>query len=391
MSGSLGLGHIIRDLEIAKEIRKQIPDVELSWMASNPAKMLLKDAGETLLPESDLLADDNLVAENVSKGAQLNLLKYANKVSKGWANNIEVFNGVVNKGRFDLVIGDETHEISIGIHRKLVDIEPTFVMIFDIIGLGAMTKNPLERLGIYMWNRVWANSFKGIPVSKKTAFFVGEEEDVQDKRFDYFLTNRREWAREHCLFLGYILPFDPEEYKDKKKIRTELGYGEKPLVVCSLGGTSVGKVLLELCSKAYPIIKKKIPDLRMVLVCGPRLPADSLEVPEGIEVEGYVPALYEHFAACDLAVVLGGGTSTLELTALNRPFLFFPLEGHYEQQVQVVERLARHRAGIKMSFRETTPETLAEKVITNIGKEVNYASIPTDGAQKGAQLVHQLL
>lgn len=61
----------------------------------------------------------------------------------------------------------------------------------------------------------------------------------------------------------------------------------------------------------------------MILVCGPRLSYDSLEAPESVEVKGYVPALYEHFAASDLAIIRGGATSTLELTALNRPFLFF--------------------------------------------------------------------
>ena len=129
----------------------------------------------------------------------------------------------------------------------------------------------------------------------------------------------------------------------------------------------------------------------MVLVCGPRLPADSLKVPQGIEVKGYVPALHEHFAASDLAIVHGGGTATLELTALRQPFLYFPLEGHYEQEIHVAGRLARHRAGVKMTYSKTTPKSLAKVVISNIGKEVNYAIIPTDGAQKAAQLINQLL
>ena len=35
--------------------------------------------------------------------------------------------------------------------------------------------------------------------------------------------------------------------------------------------------------------------------------------------------LYRHLAACDLAVVQGGLTTTMELTAAKRPFLYFPL------------------------------------------------------------------
>ena len=71
--------------------------------------------------------------------------------------------------------------------------------------------------------------------------------------------------------------------------------------------------------------------------------------------------------------------------------IYFPLEGHFEQEVHVLGRLSRHKAGIRMSYYETTPEVLAEKVISNLGKEVIYAPIPADGAQKAVQLISQLL
>jgi UDP-N-acetylglucosamine:LPS N-acetylglucosamine transferase len=187
------------------------------------------------------------------------------------------------------------------------------------------------------------------------------------------------------------LPFDPAQYADKSGIRQKLGYGKEPLVVCSIGGTAIGKGLLELCGRAYPIIKRKVPDLRMVLICGPRLSVDSLEVPGGVEVKGYAPDLYKHFAASDLAIVQAGGTTTLELTALRRPFLYFPLAYHCEQQVHVAGRLARHQAGVKMVYSQTTPDILAEKVIANLGKNVDYPPIPAQGAQKAAQLIGELL
>jgi UDP-N-acetylglucosamine:LPS N-acetylglucosamine transferase len=129
----------------------------------------------------------------------------------------------------------------------------------------------------------------------------------------------------------------------------------------------------------------------MVLVCGPRLAIDKLKVPQGVEVKGYVPALYEHFAACDLAIVQAGATTTIELTALNRPFLYFPLAKHCEQQMHVAERLNRHKAGIRMEYSKTTPEILADTVIANLHKKVNYHPIPANGALNAAQLITNLL
>jgi UDP-N-acetylglucosamine:LPS N-acetylglucosamine transferase len=401
ISGSLGLGHITRDLAIANELRRQNPEVELSWLAAHPASLVLKEAGENLLPEAELYADDNIPAENAAKeGYQLNLLKYLSNARGEWAQNVKAFEQAASREQFDIVIGDETYEIAIALAKKHDLIEAPLVMIYDFLGCDSITRNPVEKLGIYIWNRIWARtSNKLFSNGKNLGIFVGEVEDIPDKKFGFLLPNRRDHAKANLKFVGYVLPFEPAEYTDKSSVRAKLGYGEEPLVVCSIGGTSVGKELLGLCGQAYPIIREEIPNLRMVLVCGPRLAAESLDVPQGVYVKGYVPVLYEHFAASDLAIVQGGATTTLEggatttleLTALRRPFLYFPLEGHFEQQIHVAGRLARHQAGIKMSYPETTPKSLAEKVISNLGKEVTYAPIATDGAQKAVQLISQLL
>ncbi len=392
ISGSLGLGHITRDLALARELCRQNPEVEISWLAAHPASLLLKDAGENVLPEAEQYANDNIPAENAARGFQLDLLKYLSNARRGWARNVEIFKQATSREKLDLIIGDESYEIAIAFAKKQVVIEAPFVMIYDFLGLDSVTKNPVEKLGVYIWNRIWAQtSYKLFSDRKNLQLFTGELEDIPDKSLGFLLPNRRDLAKEVFKFVGYVFPFDPAEYADKVRIRAKLGYGEEPLVVCSIGGTSIGKDLLELSGQAYPIIREEVPDMRMVLICGPRLPVECLEVPAGVEVRGYVPALYEHFAASDLVIVQGGATATLELTALRRPFIYFPLEEHSEQQIHVAGRLVRHRAGVRMSYYETTPEILAEKVVANLGKEVPYSPIPIDGAQKAARLINQLL
>jgi len=392
VSGSIGLGHVTMDLAIAGKLRKQNPEIELSWLASHPATIPLKEAGEKLLPEADMYANVNFPAENVANGFGMNVLKYASKTKREWAHNIKIFRQITRKGKFDVVIGDETYEIGIGLSMKLVRLEALFVMIYDFLGLDSVTKNPFEKLEAFVSNRIWTwADHRLFSDQKNLALFAGELEDIPDKGLGFRLPNRRDHARAHYKFTGHILPFDPAQYTDKMMIRERLGYGKEPLVVCSIGGTAVGRDLLDLCGRAYPIIKRKVPDLRMVLICGPRLSAESLKVPDGIEVKEYISALYEHFAASDLAIVQGGGTITLELTALRRPFLYFPLAFHCEQQVHVAGRLARHQAGVKMVYSQTTPEILAGKVIANLGKSVNYPPIPVQGAQKVSQLIGELL
>ena len=390
ISGSLGLGHIVRDLALASELRRQIPEAEISWLAAHPANLILTEAGEEILPEADQYADDNIPAENAASGFQLNLMQYLSNANQEWKKNVDVFKQVIDKEHYDLIIGDETYEITIALKKKYVALESPFVMIYDFLGCDSMTGSPIEKLNVYIWNWIWSGN-KIFSDDNKMALFVGELDDIPDVGFGFLLPRRRDYARKFYEFIGYIFPFDVSDYTDKARIREKLGYGEGPLVVCSIGGTSIGKDLLELCGQSYPIIKESVPDLRMVLVCGPRLSAESLKVPAEVEVRGYISSLYEHFAASDLSIVQGGGTSTLELTALRRPFIYFPLEGHYEQRLHVGSRLNRHQAGIKMDYSKTSPSSLAKQVISNLDKEVDYAPIPTNGAEKAVQLIKKLL
>jgi len=390
ISGSIGLGHVIRDLAIASELRKQYPGLELSWLAATPASSVIKTAGEYLLPEAESYSDESIFAENAASGSRLNLLKYLLSAREGWAHNAEIFKQVVAKNEYDLVIADEAYEIVLAWVEDQSTSNIPFVMIYDFLGLDSMTNNPIEKLGVYVWNRLWSNDYNQ-DNPDLLELFIGELEDIPDKRFGFLLPNRRDYARKKYKFLGYVFGFECERYADKAQIRSELGYGQVPLVICSIGGTNIGKNLLDLCGSAYPIVKEEILDLDMILVCGPRLSADNLSFPEEIKVAGYIPDLYKHFAACDLAIVQGGGTTTLELTALRRPFIYFPLEEHFEQQIYVAGRLERHKAGVKMIYSQTTPEALAEVIINNIGKEVTYPPIPSDGDRKAVHYIKQFL
>lgn len=391
ISGSLGLGHITRDLAIARELRRLIQEAEISWLAADPASRVIKEAGEDLLPEAAEYVDLSRLAENASRGFRLNLIRYTAGMVKQSSRNVEIYRRVTSRNRFDLVIGDETYELTLAFKRNPTLKATPFVMIYDFVGLHTMTNNPFEMMGVYLSNRAWSKGFPHTKPPYDLGLFVGELDDVPDERFGFLLPNKRDFARARYQFLGYVFPFDPTDYIDRERVRERLGYGGEPLVVCSIGGTAIGRELLELCGQAFPIIRRTVPTLRMVLVCGPCLSTEALSVPSEVDVRGYVPALHEHLAASDLAIVQGGGTTTLELTALRRPFIFFPIEGHCEQERDVAERLLRHRAGVRLSYSETTPAALAAHVIDRLGQSVDYAPVRTDGARRAAEFIERLL
>ena len=99
----------------------------------------------------------------------------------------------------------------------------------------------------------------------------------------------------------------------------------------------------------------------MIVVAGPRIDPASLPAHDGLEVRGVRARPLPHLAACDLAVVQGGLTTSMELTANGRPFLDFPLRHHFEQNFHVRHRLERYGAGRPMDFataaRESPPRS----------------------------------
>lgn len=386
ISSSIGLGHAARDLEIAREMKKRNPDIEISWLAGDPARRVIKEAGENLLPECELLGKDSYLAEKVSNGFKMNVNKYLFRVLLEWRKSIFATRRLTKEKKFDLIIADEAYELILaflffpGIKKKA-----PFVMIYDFFGFDATTKNPFEKMGTYLWNFAWITGNR-TPWVEDLSLFIGNVEDIADKSYGLFLPNARRHAEKHYKFLGNILPFNPQDYSNTSEIKSQLGYGEGPLIVCSVGGTAIGVDLLNLCSRTYRILRDKLPQLQMVLICGPRIDSRSIMVTEGIEIKGYVPKLYEHFAASELAIVQGGGTTTTELVALNKNFLYFPLEEHFEQKL-VSDKLARIGAGVKMSFSETNEITLSKAVLENLGKTVDYQKINIDGAVKAAEFI----
>jgi UDP-N-acetylglucosamine:LPS N-acetylglucosamine transferase len=142
---------------------------------------------------------------------------------------------------------------------------------------------------------------------------------------------------------------------------------------------------------AYPQAKRDVPGLRMIVVAGPRIDPASLPDEDGLEIHAYVHDLYRHLAACDLAVVQGGLTTAMELTANGRPFLYFPLRHHFEQSHHVRHRLERYGAGRRMDFDEATPGVIATAIAEEIGREVDYLPVETDGAARAAAQIAELL
>src|SRR5262249_33471261 len=202
----------------------------------------------------------------------------------------------------------------------------------------------------------------------------------------------RDWTEEHFSFAGYVPGFDAADFADRERLRAELGYGPREQVcIVTVGGSGVGGDLLRRVIDSFPEAKRRVPELRMIAVAGPRINPASVPAHDGLDVRAYVHDLYRVLAACDLAVVQGGLTTSMELTANARPFLYFPLGHHFEQNFHVRHRLERYRAGRAMDFATDGPEEIAAAIEVEIGREVDYAPVDPGGAARAAASLAELL
>ena len=80
----------------------------------------------------------------------------------------------------------------------------------------------------------------------------------------------------------------------------------------------------------------------------------------------------------------------MELTAARRPFLYFPLAHHFEQNFHVRHRLDRYGPARRMDYAATDPDGIARAMVEEIGREIDYRPVETDGAARAARLIAEL-
>jgi UDP-N-acetylglucosamine:LPS N-acetylglucosamine transferase len=154
----------------------------------------------------------------------------------------------------------------------------------------------------------------------------------------------------------------------------------------------VGVDLLRRVLDAAPLARRLVPELRFLVVCGPRIDPAALPRHRGVRVRGFLPDLCRHLAACDLAVVQAGLTTCMELAATRRPFLYVPLRNHFEQNFHVRHRLERYGAGHRLDYEDAAdPDLLAAAIAKTVGEEVHCLPVETDGAARAADLLVGLL
>lgn len=393
LSSPIGLGHARRDLAIAQELRGLVDGVQVDWLAQHPVTRVLDAAGERVHPASRWLASESQHIESESGEHDLHCFQALRDMDEVLVNNFHVYDDVVRDGDYDLVVGDEAWDVDHFLHENPELKRYAYAWLTDFVGYLPMPDGGRrERLVAADYNAEMIEHIERYPRVRDRAVFVGDPDDIVPDTFGDGLPRIREWTEQHYDFCGYVTGIDPGAIGDRDRLRAQLGWSpDEQVCVVTVGGSGVGGHLLHKVSDAFDAARDRVPGLRMLVVTGPRISADIVPERPGLEVASFVPDLYRHLAASDLAVVQGGLTTTMELTAAGRPFVYVPLRHHFEQNFHVAHRLERYGAGRRLAYDTLTPDTLADAIAREIGRETAYRPVASDGALVAARLLADLL
>ncbi len=388
VSSPIGLGHVLRDIAIARSLRETVSDLEIHWLAQPPVTAVLEAEGEIVHPASAELSSEAAHWESEATHHDLHAFYAFRRMDEILCANYMLFDDVVRDTSYDLWIGDESWEVDHFLHENPERKIAPFAFLTDVIGFLPVdpSGDPREADLCADYNAEMIEHLARFPYVRDRSVFIGGFDELPDASFGTGLPNIRDWAKQWYASVPYVIPFDPAPYRRTNALRRRLGYGTGyPLYVAAVGGTAVGRDLLELTAEAFALVRKDQPDARMVMVTGPRLNPAQLPDVEGMDKLGYIPSLFEHLACADVAIVQGGLSTTMELVAARRPFIYFPLANHWEQQHFVSHRLDHYNAGRRMDFATTDPRDLARAIMAAPLEQSRPRPVARTGAAAAAR------
>ena len=389
VSSPIGLGHVQRDLAIARKLREIDPGLSIEWFTVDPAVRYLQQEGERVHPATSELANESRHFEAMAGEHDLSAFLALRSMDEIMTYNFMIFNDVVESEDFDIVIGDEAWDVDYHYHENPELKRQPFVFLTDFVGFLPVEGTERESFLCADRNADDIEHVARFPYIRDSAIFVGNPDDVVEDTFGPGLPAIRTWTDQNFRYCGYALPFEVESLLDTEAVRCRLGYDvNEKLVIVSVGGTAVGHHLLHKIAGAFPAMKRSIPNLHMVVVTGPRLGGEGYPSDPGLEVRPYIHKLYEHLACCDLAMVQGGLATCMELVSLGKPFISFPLQRHFErEQIHVRRRLQNYGVNCFMDYDAVSSDDVAVQALALMDRPLTYAPVETDGAARAAEMI----
>ena len=228
ISSPIGLGHALRDVAIAKQLRELVPGLEIDWLAQHPVTKVLEAEGERIHPASEHLANESAHIESESAEHDLHCFQAYREMDEILVANFMLFYDVTREEDYDLWIADEGWEIDHFLHEHPELKRANFAWLTDFVGFLPMQEGgEREAFLTADYNAEMVEHIDDHPSVRDRSIFVGNPDDIVDERLGPDLPMIRDWTEKHYDFAGYVTGFDPAALGDREKLRSELGYKDR--------------------------------------------------------------------------------------------------------------------------------------------------------------------
>lgn len=374
---SVGKGHIMRDIAIVNHLQR-MADVEIDWLAPDPAGGFLIDRGYNVLACSTQLAGSGKAYEKVFKNCtdEFNLVDYIRMDTKLHRHDFRISAQSWGAKKYDVIVGDEAFWLLSGFSSKWAKKPAPFVFLTDFIGVKAMRPRMGDVLSTWYINFKYTMSYLGPDMY----IYVGSVEEIPAERFGFLLPSRQSWAQQHCRFVKPIVKFDPDTFVDKKTLRKQLGLAEDNHLFLAVVGPEGNYVYrMAQIEETFELLKQDFPEAHFILA-GP-----GMGTKRWVQYHGYLEKLHEYFAASDCVLIQSGYGKAAELSALGIPFIAIPLDYHFEQEYVMTHRLKHYGVGKLITLRDCTPEELAQEVKESVQQQAQR--VPVDNGMEVGRII----
>ncbi len=324
----VGLGHVARDLAIARWIRRKEPRVTIEWCSAEPVTGYLRLWGERVLECSYMLKSFSEAIEGVYNYYGYSLKKLSSYLEI-LRENYRVLEEHVDFNAYDLVFADEFWELVLSAPVKTKE-EVVFGTDFVF---KPYELNPLGNIIGLILNHYFK---KTLPLFRKLVYLNSLNETPSTRWYFLFGERVRDWIRKHMFIAGLATSYLPGDLPGIKEARRNLGLGEdSKIVAVSVGGTAArSKLLVEKALRAHEILRKRGVDVKLVVVAGPRTRIEETISNDDVVFYRVEKNLWNLYTASNVFVTRAGRTTTADLECLPKKTkaILVPIRKHFEQE-----------------------------------------------------------
>lgn len=196
---------------------------------------------------------------------------------------------------------------------------------------------------------------------------------------------------------GYLGRSRAEIDRPTAHVRRELGLGEQPLVVVTVGGGGDGFAILRTVAESIAAWPGGAP-FHALLVTGPLMASGKRELvrqaqaaSERMTVLEFTPRLFTYMAAADLVIGMAGYNTAVETLSLGKRTLFIPRTQPRQEQLIRAERLAARGWARLIHPEALTADTLAAEISLALAGPAPTITTSLDGLTRVGRAITDVL